>query len=275
VGKTVLAAAILFATAAAADPVTMSLGETPPPQEANLNLGLGAAEDGKLVHLRGVIDGCLPDSCTICPDWDKAGRQDEIFRRSGCLSLLSWKDTNAGLMLDELFRFSEVEITGRFHFDAPTAGVDVLCLDFRRCGQSGFEEVVVNRLIERRPVEKVPNQYAGDAIVPIAPADDAALRKLFREDPDFSLVFLEGLDTDVRTYTRTPKDSGEPLKGWLCYVRKSVPWNSNEPFPWPTSYRAIELRSPANPYRCRLAWKEKGVWRIVRELQKLPVYGLD
>jgi hypothetical protein len=270
-GKAVLAAvllAALFAGRVAADP--------PDVQQASLYLGLGAGDDGKLVHLRGVIDVCLPDSCYICPDWDTAGRQDEVFRRSGCLSLLSWKDANAGVMLDELFRFSEVEMTGRFHFDAPSSDeVDVLCLDFRRCGQSGFEEIVVNRLIERRTVEKVPNQNPADAIVPIAPEDDAALRMLFDNDPDFSLVFLDGSDTDVRTFTRKPKDSSAPLKGWLCYVRKSVPVNADEPFPWPTTYRAIELRSPANPYRCRMAWKEKTGWRIVRELQKLPVYGLD
>jgi hypothetical protein len=275
-GKAVWAALLLalFAGRAAAGAPSVSLGGAA--QQADLKLGLGAADDGKRVHLRGVIDVCLPDGCTICPGWDKASHPDEVFRRSGCLSLISWKDTNAALLLDELYRFSEVEITGRFHFEAPSQdGVAVFCLDFRRCGQSGFEDVVVNRLIERRAVEKVPDQAPGDAIVPIAKADDAALRKLFWEDPDFSLVFLEGPDTEVRTYTRPPKDSGAALKGWLCYARKSVAVNTNEPFPWPTSYRAIELRSPANPYRCRLAWKEKGAWRIVRELQKLPVYGLD
>jgi hypothetical protein len=235
---------------------------------------IGAAEDGKIMRVHGIIDDCLPDGCFICPDWQQASRQDQRFRRPDCYSILGWKDSNAGLLLDELYRFSDVVIVGRFHFNKPNNDeVDVLCLDFRRCEQSGFEDISVERVIERRAVEKVPN--APDPIVPISTADDTALRTLFWDDPDFSLVYLDGPDTEIRTYTR-PAGSGHPnLEGWLCYARKSVTVNPDERFPWPTTYRAIELRSPANPYRCRLAWKEKGTWRIVRELQKLPVYGLD
>ena len=235
---------------------------------------IGAAEDGKVMQVHGIIDECLPDSCFICPEWQVASRPEQRFHRRGCYALISWADSNASLLLDEMYRFTDVVITGRFHLNKPTAeDVDVLCLDMRRCEQSGFENVRVDRIIERRPVERVPNPP--DPVVPISPAEDAALRALFSNDPDFSLVYLDGPETEIRTYAR-PQEAGAPhLEGWLCYARKSVAVNPDEPFPWPTTYRAIELRSPANPYRCRLAWKEKGVWRIVRELQKLPVYGLD
>ncbi len=261
-------AALVFATFAAHAGPEIPL--------ADLNTGLGAADNGSWVRLHGVIDACTPDACFICPDWEKASRQDEVFNRTGCVSLSGWKDANAALLLDELYRFSEVEMVARFHFKEPDPDdVNVLCLDFRRCEQSGFEDATVTRLIERRAVEKVPNSMPGDRVVPIAPADDAALRKLFWEDHDFSLVFLDGPETDIRTYVRPQKERGSHTEGWLCHARKSVVVNPDEPFPWPTTYRAITLRSPANPYRCRLAWKDKGVWRIVRELQKQPVYGLD
>src|SRR5512139_252103 len=105
-----LAAAILVAPLFA---LMASAGDVP---LADLNAGLGNAENGTIVRVRGVIDACRPDSCFICPDWDKAAREDDIFRRPGCLSLISWKDANAGLLLDEVYRFSDVEITGRFQF---------------------------------------------------------------------------------------------------------------------------------------------------------------
>jgi hypothetical protein len=267
-GRSIFALALLFAGFAAS--------AAPEPRPADLNTGLGIEDNGASVRLRGVIDACLPTGCFICPDWEKASRQDDAFRSAGCLSLMNWKDANASLMLDELFRFTEVEIVARFHFNQPSDDdVNVFCLDTRRCQKNGFEDVEIRTVFERRPVEKIPNPYRADAIVPINPADDAALRKLFWEDPDFSLVYLDGPDTEIRTYVQPQKDQGAQLQGWLCYARKSVVTNPDEPFPWPTTYRAIQLRSPANPYRCRLAWKEKGVWRIVRELQKLPVYGLD
>jgi hypothetical protein len=267
-GKHLFAAAMLVVLASAASGAPLPL--------VDLNTGLGAGEDGALVRVRGVIDACSPNSCFICPDWDKASRAEEAFRRSGCVSLMGWKDANAGLLLDEAYRFADVEITARFHFKQPDPDdVNVFCLDVRRCQQSGFEDVTINTLYERRPVQKLPNANPADAVVPIGAADDAALRKLFWEDPDFSLVYIDGPEVDLRTYSRPVRDPGAHQQGWLCYARKSVVLNPDDPFPWPTTYRAIELRSPANPYRCRLAWKEKGVWRIVRELQKLPVYGLD
>jgi hypothetical protein len=242
----------------------------------DLKTGFGAADNGHLVQVRGVIDACLPDACFICPDWEKAARTDEAFRRTGCLTIMRWKDTYAGLLLDELYRFSDVEIRARFRFKpAEPDDVNVLCLDFRRCPQSGLDEVTIVTLYERRPVQAVPDYDLRDSVVPIGPEDDAALRKLIMEDPDFSLVYLDGPETEVRTYMRPPVDTGSHTEGWLCFARKSVAVNPDEPFPWPTSYRAVTLRSPANPYRCRLAWKEKGTWRIIRELQKLPVYGLD
>jgi hypothetical protein len=242
----------------------------------DLKTGFGAADNGRLVTVRGVIDACQPEACFICPDWEKAAREQEAFRRTGCLSLMRWKDTGAGLMLDELFRFADVEIRARFRFrELDPDDVSVLCLDFRRCQQSGFDEVTVLTLFERRPVESVPDYDPRDIVIPIDPDNDAAIRKLFMEDPDFSLVYLDGPETEVRTYLRPPVDTGSHSEGWLCFARKSVAMNPNEPFPWPTTYRAVTLRSPANPYRCRLAWKEKGAWRIIRELQKLPVYGLD
>lgn len=235
---------------------------------------IGVAEDGKVMQVHGIIDDCLPDSCFICPDWDVASRPEQRFHRRGCYALISWADANAGLLLDEMHRFSDVIITGRFHWNKPaTEDVDVLCLDLRRCEQSGFEDVRVDRIIERRPVEQIPN--SADPVLPLLPADDGALRALFKNDPDFSFVFADGPETEIRTYTRPAKDGTARLDGWLCTARKSVATSSEQPFPWPTSYRAIELRSPANPYRCWLAWKEKGTWRIVRELQKVPVYGLD
>lgn len=240
----------------------------------DLKTGFDATDNGRVVTVRGIIDSCLPDSCSICPDWDKAARQGAP--RSGCLSIMLWKDSGAGLMLDELFRFADVEISARYRFREPDpADVNVLCLDFRRCRQNGFDEVMVLTLFERRPVETVPNYDPRDAVIPIDAADDAALRKLFWNDPDFSLVYLDGPETELRTYWRPPMDTGSHAEGWLCFARKSVAVNPDEPFPWPTTYRAVTLRSPANPYRCRLAWKEKGTWRIIRELQKLPVYGLD
>lgn len=267
-GKGWLAVALVLTTFAA--------GAASDIPSANLAAGLGPSDNNKLFRVHGVIDACHPDSCFICPDWENASRQDEIFRRTGCLSLMNWKDANSGLLLDELYRFAEVEITARFHFnEAAAKDVKVLCLDFRRCLQSGFEDVTINTLFERRPVQKVPNYSPSDTVVPISAEDDAALRKLFWEDPDFSLVYLDGPETELRTYTRPRKDRGAHLEGWLCFARKSVVVNPDEPFPWPTTYRAVTLRSPANPYRCRLAWKEKGAWRIVRELQKPPVYGLD
>lgn len=267
-GKGWLAIALVLATFAAD-----AASDVP---SADLAAGLGPSDNAKLVRVRGVIDACLPNSCFICPDWEKASRQDEIFRRAGCLSLMNWKDANSGLLLDELYRFTDVEITARFHFnEAAAKDVNMLCLDFRRCLQSGFEDVTINTLFERRPVQKVPNYNPSDSIVPSVTEDDVALRMLFWNDPDFSLVYLDGPETELRTYTRPQKDRGAHLEGWLCFARKSVVVNADEPFPWPTTYRALTLRSPANPYRCRLAWKEKAGWRIVRELQKLPVYGLD
>lgn len=267
-GKVCLAVALVLATFAAGAASDIPL--------ADLNVGLGPSDDRALVRVRGVIDACQPNSCFICPNWEKASRQDDIFRRAGCLSLMSWRDSNARLLLDELYRFTDVEITARFHFQAPNEdGINELCLDFRRCLQSGFEEVTINTLYERRPVQSVPNYNPADAVVPISAADDAALRKLFWEDPDFSLVYLDGPETELRTYVRPRKERDAHLEGWLCFARKSVVLNPDAPFPWPTTYRAVTLRSPANPYRCRLAWKDKNGWRIVRELQKLPVYGLD
>lgn len=265
--KHLFAAAFVFATFAAQ--------AGPEIREADLATGLAAQDNNSWVRVHGVIDACTADACFICPDWKNASRQNEVFRRTGCVSLVGWKDANARVLLDELYRFSEVEMIARFRFKEPDAAdVNVLCLDFRRCEPSGFDEAVVTKLIERRAVEKVPNSVPGDRVVAINPADDAALRKLFWDDRDFSLVFLDGPETEIRTYLRPQKEHG-PLEGWLCYARKSVVVNADEPFPWPTTYRAVTLRSPANPYRCRLAWKEKGVWRIVRELQKQPVYGLD
>ena len=236
---------------------------------------IGAAEDGKVMQVHGIIDDCLPDSCFLCPDWETASRPEQRFQRRGCLALVSWKDVGAGLLLDEMYRYSDVIVTGRFHFNKPANDdVDILCLDFRRCEQSGFEDVRVDRMIERRAIEKVPN--AADAIQPVAAADDAALHKLFLDDQDFSLVsLLDGGANDIRTYTRPQRDQGAGLEGWLCYRRASVVVNPDEAFPWPTTYRAVELRSPANPYRCLHAWKDKGAWRIMRNIQQLPVYGLD
>lgn len=269
-GKSLFPAAILFAFLSMSG-ATNGAGIA----QADLNTGLSIADNGKLVRVRGVIDACRPDYCFICPSWEKASREDEAVRRTGCIALSGWKDTGAGLLLDELYRFSDVEITARFHFEAPDRDVNVFCLDQRRCSQNGFEDVTINTLYERRPVEKLSNNNPSDAVIPISSSDDAALRKLFWNDRDFTLVYLDGPEVELRTYTRPVREPGSPQQGWLCYPRKSVPVNTDDPFPWPTGYRAIELRSPANPYRCRLAWKEKGVWRIVRELQKLPVYGLD
>jgi hypothetical protein len=237
---------------------------------------IGAAEDGTIMQVHGIIDDCLPDSCFLCPDWETASRPEQRFHRRGCRALMSWKDTNAGLLLDEMYRFSDVIVTGRFHFNRPAnQDVDILCLDLRRCEQSGFENVQVDRLIERRAIERVPN--SGDPIaVAVTGEDDAALRKLFLEDPDFSVVsLLDGGANDIRTYTRPQRDRGTGLEGWLCYRRAQVPVNQDDAFPWPTTYRAVELRSPANPYRCLHAWKDKGAWRIMRDILLLPVYGLD
>jgi len=250
-------------------------GAAPDEPLRDVTEAIGLAEDGRLMQMHGIIDDCLPDSCFLCPDWETASKPEQRFHRRGCLALMSWKDSNAGLLLDEMFRFSDVIVTGRFHFNKPTANadVDVLCLDLRRCEQSGFENVVVDRLIERRPVEQVPHPSDPIAFA-VTSEDDAALRKLFWEDTDFSLVSL--LDSnDIRTYTRPQRDRGTGLEGWLCYRRASVVVNPDEPFPWPTSYRAVELRSPANPYRCLHAWKDKGAWRIIRDIHQLPVYGLD
>ena len=236
---------------------------------------IGQVEDGKVMQVHGIIDDCLPDSCFLCPDWQTASRPEQHFHRRGCLALMNWRDANAGLLLDEMYRFSDVIVTGRFHFNRPAANadVDVLCLDLRRCEQSGFEDVVVDRMIERRAVERVPQP--GDTIaVAVTSEDDEALRRVFQEDTDFSLVSL--LDpNDIRTYTRPQRDRGTGLEGWLCYRRASVVVNPDEAFPWPTSYRAVELRSPANPYRCLHAWKDNGVWRIIHDIPQLPVYGLD
>lgn len=250
-------------------------GAAPEDPLRDVTEAIGLAEDGKVMQVHGIIDDCLPDSCFLCPDWETASRPEQRFHRRGCLALMTWKDANAGLLLDEMYRFSDVIVTGRFHFNKPAAhaDVDVLCLDLRRCEQSGFDNVVVDRMIERRTIERVPN--ASDPVVPISPEDDVALRKLFWNDTDFSLVYLDGPETEIRTYVRPLRDAGSHVEGWLCYARKSVAVNPDDPFPWPTTYRALSLRSPANPYRCRLAWKDKSGWRIVRELQKLPVYGLD
>jgi hypothetical protein len=241
----------------------------------DVTTAIGAAEDGKVMRVHGIIDDCLPDSCFLCPDWETASRPEQRFHRRGCRALISWKDANAGLLLDEMYRFSDVIVTGRFHFDkAANEDVDILCLDMRRCEQSGFEDVEIERMIERRPIEKLPG--ATDAVTPVAAADDAALRKLFWEDADFSLVsLLDGGVNKIRTYTRPQRDRGTGLEGWLCYRRASVQVSADDAFPWPTTYRAVELRSPASPYRCLHAWKDKGAWRIMRDIQQVPVYGLD
>lgn len=246
------------------------------PLKGSLTEGFSASDAGRLVTVRGVIDSCLPDSCFICPDWEIAVRPPDSPARGQCLAIMRWRDAYSGLLLDELYRFADVEIRGRFVFkQREPDDVNVLCLDFRRCQQTGIDEVTIQTLYERRAIQSLPVGDPHDQIVAIAPEDDEALRKLFWNDPDFSLVYLDGPETELRTYTRPQRDTGSHIEGWLCYARKSVVVNPDFAFPWPTTYRAITLRSPANPYRCRLAWKEKGVWRIVRELQKLPVYGLD
>ncbi len=213
------------------------------------------------IRFHGVIDECAAGSCTICPDW-------QTLAKKRCYQLAAWHDDRNGVLMDELYRFTEVTITATVVRHAAHSVNEECFGNLRECLPDLYDPVV-EELTARRPATEVAlPPEDGPPTGPMLAVDKptaAALRALFWQDPSvraqtdlqdpaFYRFFVYRYDADL-------------LDGYLCTVSRSdsaIATDHPDPVPpqWPAK-SADFLRSPGNPYLCWRASKDPGKpWQL-------------
>ena len=219
--------------------------------------------DGSRLRFHGFINECSGWNCFVCPDWKS------VSEAHGCWMLLNWADWKASPLMDELYRFTEVTLSGKFSVFRVPPGMEVDCFSNRGCW-TGFEDVKIEELTSRRTTAELQESGPDDALDVLSAKDDSEVRAIFDGDKFFHAYGVVNDHSNIRTFRHRFTSY---IENWLC-MRKQ--WDSTdvdakvEQKAWPKKYADVHSRYPGSPYVCWSATQDDdGSWSIRHEAMSL------
>lgn len=198
------------------------------------------AMSGRAVRVSGQLDECWNMSCHLCPT--EATPANPEWSRCLAISLDRFRggDRNVGANVDSAFRYADVVVTARF---------DPACLQNPCTDRASV-------LLDARVEDVTRRRRSRDGLVahpdPLFPVADAAAAPLLAiagpGDPrEPTRVFAVQDDRELRQ------------EAIVCHAMPIGGGNAE----WPASWQgAISSRSTEDHYRCLVARRAAGGWRI-------------